>query len=179
MFKGIIKLVLILNSNQKPWQIAGAAAMGLLMALVPAGNLLWIFLLLLLFLLRINRAIGLLFLLIFRLFAPLYDPLLDNLGYSLLTMASLKTFWESLYNLPVVPFTMFNDSLVMGGLAAGLVLFVPVTLLFRLLVTLYRNKIVPLWCHSKIYNKLKNIPWIKKLAGAFSAGARAVKVGRS
>ena len=153
--------------------------MGFLLALVPAGNLLWVFLLLLLFLLRVNRAVGLLFLLVFRLFAPFYDPLLEKAGYALLTAAPLHDLWVSLYNMPVVPFTRFNDSLVTGGFVAGVVLFIPVMLLFRLLVNLYRNKIVPLWCNSGFYKKLKALPWFKKLTGAFSAGARAIKVGRS
>ncbi|MDC7221769.1 MAG: TIGR03546 family protein [Spirochaetales bacterium] len=179
MFKGIVKLILILNSNQKPWQIAGAAAMGFLLALVPAGNLLWVFLFLLFLLMRVNRAIGLLFLLIFRLFANLYDPLLDRIGYTLLTMTPLEPFWTSLYNIPVVPFTKFNDSLVLGGLIGGLVLFIPVMLLFRILVNLYRNKLVPKWCESKIYKKLQTLPWFKKLTGAFSVGARAFKAGRN
>ncbi|MDC7224540.1 MAG: TIGR03546 family protein [Spirochaetales bacterium] len=179
MFKGIVKLILVLNSNQKPWQIAGAVAMGFLLALIPAGNLLWVFLFLLFLLMRVNRAIGLLFLLLFRLGAPLYDPLLDRIGYALLTMAPLEAFWTSLYNIPVLPFTRFNDSLVMGGLIGGLVMFVPVMLIFRLLVNLYRKKLVPKWCESKIYKKLQTLPWFKKLTGAFSAGARAVRVGRN
>jgi len=179
MFKGIVKLLLILNSNQKPVQIAGAAAMGLLLAFIPAGNLLWIFLFILFLLIRINRAVGLLFLLIFRLFAPFYDPLLDRIGYALLTMEKLVPIWTDLYNIPLVPFTSFNNSLVLGGFLAGLILFIPVMLLFSLLVNLYRKKLVPLWYKSKIYGKLKTLPWFRKLTGAFSVGARAVRAGRS
>ncbi len=179
MFKGIVKLILILNSNQKPVQIAGAAALGLLLALVPAGNLLWIALFLLFFLVRVNRAVGLLFLLIFRLFAPLYDPLLDRIGYGMLTMGNLEPLWTGLYNMPLLPFTNFNDSLVMGGFLSGLILFIPALLLFSVLIRLYRNKLVPLWCNSKFYKKLSALPWFKKLTGAFSAGARAVRAGRS
>jgi uncharacterized protein (TIGR03546 family) len=179
MFKGLVKLILILNSNQKPWQIAGAAAIGFLLALIPAGNMLWAILFLVFLLLRVNRAIGLLFLLIFRLFITLYDPLLDKIGFALLNMDSLTPFWTTLYNTPLVPFTEFNDSLVMGGFVAGIILFVPVMLLFRVLVNLYRHKLVPLWCKSPIYKKLKTLTWFKKLTGAFSAGARAVRVGRN
>jgi uncharacterized protein (TIGR03546 family) len=178
MFKGLIKLLLVLNSNQKPWQIAGAGAMGFLLAMVPAGNLLWIGLFILFLLMRVNRAVGLMFLILFRIFAPFYDGILDSLGYGLLTEARLVPLWINLYNMPVVPFTSFNDSLVMGGLVAGVVLFIPVMFLFRILVNFYRKKLVPLWCNSKIYKKLKALPWFKKLLSAFSAGSRVVKVGR-
>ena len=178
MFKGLIKLILILNSNQKPWQIAGAAAMGFLLAIIPAANLLWVVIFIFFLFMRVNRAVGLMFMLLFRLFAPFYDNMLDFVGFTLLTSVSLESLWISLYNLPVVPFTSFNDSLVMGGFICGVILFIPVMLIFRVLVNLYRNKLVPLWCHSKIYKKLKTLPWFKKLLSAFSTGARVVNVGR-
>lgn len=179
MFKGLIKLFLILNSNQKPWQIAGAAAMGFLLACVPGGNLLWIALLILLLILRVNRAVGLLFMVLFRLFAPFYDGMLDRIGYAVLTTERLVPLWTELYNLPLVPYTSFNDTLVMGGLLTGLAMFVPIMLIFRILVKVYRNKIAPKWQESKLYKKLHTLPWFNKLATVLDGGAKAFKVVRS
>ncbi len=168
MLKGIVKFLLILNSNQRAWQIAGAVAFGLLLAMVPAANLLWVLLFVLLLVIKVNKAVALLFMVIFRLFAPLYDPLTESLGFAVLSVSGLEGFFSFLYNTPLLPFFAFNNSLVMGGFLCGLVLFAPMVLIVSLLVGLYRKKVSPLWKNSKFYKKLAAVPWIKKISDFFS-----------
>ncbi len=168
MLKGIIKFFLILNSNQKAWQIAGAVAFGLLMAMVPAKNLLWVLLFILLFVIKVNKAVAMLFMLIFRLFAPLFDPLTEKLGFLILSMPSLEKFFTFLYNTPIIPFFAFNNSLVMGGFISGLVLFAPIVILFTILVKIFRKKVSPKIKGSKIYKKFNALPWVKKISSLFS-----------
>jgi hypothetical protein len=42
MIRGIAYLVVALNANTRPGEIAAGAACGVLLALIPGGNLLWI-----------------------------------------------------------------------------------------------------------------------------------------
>ncbi len=62
MIKGIARLIVALNANTRPGEIAAGAAFGLLLALVPGGNLLWSVLFILTFFLKINMAMELLLL---------------------------------------------------------------------------------------------------------------------
>jgi uncharacterized protein (TIGR03546 family) len=84
-------------------------------------------------------------------------PALDALGWSILHIDSLQPLFTTMYNMPFVPFTKFNNTLVMGGLAAGIVLWLPVFFLFKALIPLYRNHLAP---------KIRNSKLVKKLAGS-------------
>jgi hypothetical protein len=45
--------------------------------------------------------------------------------------------------MPFVPFTNFNNTLVMGGLAGGIALWLPVFLIFMGFISLYRHTLGP------------------------------------
>ena len=85
MIKSIARLVIALNANTRPVEIAAGAGFGLLLALVPGGNLLWIALFILTFFLKINMAMQFLVMGLARLVVPLADPALDRLGWAVLT----------------------------------------------------------------------------------------------
>jgi hypothetical protein len=77
--------------------------------------------------------------------------------------------------MPFVPFTKFNNTLVAGGLASGIVLWLPVFLLVILLVPLYRDKLVPRIRNSKIVMAIKKLPVIAPLIDAVSKAALGSK----
>ena len=172
MIKAIIKLVATLNSKRGVGEIAGGAAFGLLLALVPAGNLIWAVLLLLTWFLKVNFAVEMLVLAVLKLVLPLVDPLLDSLGWAVLTLQPLQRPFAALYNAPLAPFTRFNNTIVMGGLLAGIVLWTPAYLLFRRLVRLYRERAKPRIEASKAYKWFRKLPLIESLlkAAARSSG---------
>ena len=143
----IAKVVAALNANTRSTEIGAAIAYALLLALIPAGNLLWIALLVLSFFVRINNAMLFVFLAVFSLFAAIFDPLTDLVGYAVLKAGFLTSLWTSLANIPFVPWTKFNNTLVMGGLLVGLVLFVPVAWAFSALVKAWRSGV-----REKLYN---------------------------
>jgi uncharacterized protein (TIGR03546 family) len=159
----IARIIASLNANQRPGEIAAGAAMGLLLALVPTGNLLWVALFVLTAFLKLNLGIELLVLVVLRPFAPLADPLLHQVGSAILTGAGLEGFFTTLYNLPLVPFTRFNNTVVMGALAAGLALWIPVFLLARVLVRVYRKHIHPRLAESRIVKAIQRIPIVSRV----------------
>src|SRR4029077_16844645 len=73
----------------------------------------------------------------------------------LVKISALKPFWTRLYNMPIVPYTKFNNTLVMGSLVIGLIFFIPIYFLAREGVLVYRRTL-----HEKIL-KLKILQIIK------------------
>ncbi|MBQ2219499.1 MAG: TIGR03546 family protein, partial [Elusimicrobia bacterium] len=67
------------------------------------------------------------------------DPLFYIFGYYLLNISSLNSFYTYLYNLPVVPFTKFNNTVVMGSLVVGIILIIPNMIIAKKLLVYYRT----------------------------------------
>jgi uncharacterized protein (TIGR03546 family) len=159
----IARIIASLNANQRPGEIAAGAAMGVLLALLPAGNLLWIALFVLTVFLKLNLGIELLVLVVLRPVAPLADPLLHQVGVAILTNGGLESLFTAVYNLPLLPFTRFNNTVVMGALAAGLALWIPVFFLARVLVRVYRSHIHPRLAESRIVKAFQRIPIVSRI----------------
>ncbi len=157
VLNAVARIVAALNSNRRPGEVAAGVSCALVLALVPGGNLLWIAVFALLFLVKINLSIALLSLALFTLAAPLADPALDAVGYSVLTAEPLRSAFTAAYNLPIAPFAGFNETLVMGGLLVGLALWMPVYLATRAFLQLYRNTL-----RSKIL-QLPPVRWFTRL----------------
>ncbi|HUW69211.1 MAG TPA: TIGR03546 family protein [bacterium] len=171
MIKTLARTIVALNSNARKEHIASGFAWGLLLALVPAGNLIWILLFFVSFFIKNNQAVQLLSIALLKIVLPLAAPLLDALGHTILTIESLQGAFAYLYNLPIAPFTRFNNTLVMGGLAAGLVLWLPAFLAIRAAVPVYRNKLAPRIIESKVYKAIMKLPLVSSLTKALSSAA--------
>jgi uncharacterized protein (TIGR03546 family) len=88
------------------------------------------------------------------LFVPigfLLDPLFDWIGHSLLFTPSLTPLWTSLYNMPIVPLTNFNNTVVLGSLVFALLFLVPLFLAMRWAVARYRVTVGERVRQSKFY----------------------------
>jgi uncharacterized protein (TIGR03546 family) len=155
----IAKLIAGLNANRRAGEIAAGVSMGVLLALIPGANLLWLLIFVLTVFLKLNLGIELLVLAILKPIAPLGDPLLHTLGVS----EELFGLFTSLYNVPLLPFTRFNNTVVMGGVVAGLLLWLPIFFLSRVLVRVYRKRIHPRLAESKIVKAFQRVPIVSKL----------------
>lgn len=159
----IARLIASLNANRRPGEIAAGIAMGVWLALLPAGNLLWVALFLVTVFLKLNLAIELLILAVLSPVAGLVDGQLHLLGSAVLMAEGLASFFTELYNLPVVPFTRFNNTVVMGALLAGAVLWIPIFFVGRVLVRVYRRTIHPRLVESKLVKGVQRIPGVSRL----------------
>jgi uncharacterized protein (TIGR03546 family) len=138
----LAKLIKILRSAATPAQIAGGFMLGMVLGLTPlltVHNLL-VFILIIIF--NVNIAMAIFSFGIFSGLAYLFDPLFHNLGYYLLVeVRSLHGLWTSLYNIPVVALSRYNNTVVMGSLVTAVILMLPVYFLTRSGVVQYREKI--------------------------------------
>jgi uncharacterized protein (TIGR03546 family) len=120
-----------LTIDATPQQMALGMSFGMLVGLVPKGNLLAAVLMIILCSLRINLAVGLMAAFVFSWSGILLDPTTHQIGQFLLKHESLQGFWTQLYDMSVVPWTNFNNTIVMGSFTLGLGLFLPVYFLSR------------------------------------------------
>ena len=137
--KLVQSLVKELHSDGTPMQIALGAALGAALGLTPIANVHNAVVLALLLVLNVSFGAGML---AWGLFVPLgfiLDPLFDRIGHALLMETpALTPLWTSWFNAPLVPYTNFNNTVVLGSVVGWLVLFVPIVLLVRSLVVRYR-----------------------------------------
>ena len=161
----IARVIASLNANRRPGEIAAGLATGVLLALLPAGNLLWVTLFVLTAFVKLNFGMELIAVAILSPLAPLLDPALHALGLRVLSAPGLAPVFAAVYSLPLMPFTRFNNTVVMGALIAGLAAWVPAFLLGRVLVRVYRTHLHPRLAESKIVKTFQRIPIVSRIAG--------------
>ncbi|MFI4849989.1 MAG: TIGR03546 family protein [Gimesia chilikensis] len=143
-----------------PRQLALGFSMGMVIGLVPKDNLIALMLLFILASSKVNLCSASLATLVFSWLGVLLDPLSHLLGKKVLSASSLQGFWQSVYELPLAPWTDFNNTVVMGSLLLGLCLFYPA---YRLTRPLF-EKYTPI-----VAERLKKY-WIVKLLWGTEVG---------
>jgi len=142
LLRQLFKFFELLHSETSPHQLCAGFVVGMFMGFLPASNLLWLGMVMTLFLFRVNIAAALLSYALFLMVSFFLDPAFDKLGLAILTQAGLKPLWVTFYNAPLIPFTRFNNTIVMGGLAISLILAVPLFFISRTLILNYREVVV-------------------------------------
>jgi len=139
LLKWLQSLVKALASDGTPGQVAAGIALGAALGLTPVASLHNLVIVLAALVLNVSLA-G--FSLGWTLFVPvgfLLDPLFNSIGNALLGAPSLTPLWTRLANLPVVPFTSFNNTVVLGSLVFWIVAWLPVFFLARWAIAKYRT----------------------------------------
>lgn len=144
-----------LTSDTDPSQIGWGIALGFVIGLIPKANLTAQLLLVLLMALKVNIPMGLITMFLVSFVNPLFDKVTDPLGYALLSAEPLAPLWTALYNLPVVPWTGFNNTVLLGGLLAGAALFFPVYLAGRRFGVYYNAGLRDKVMNSRVVKGLK------------------------
>ena len=164
MISFVAKLLKALNVNTNPGEIAHGIACGFLLGLMPKSSLLWYLIFIFVLFIKINKPAYLIMIVLGSSVAVLLDPLFDSVGYAVLTVPSLYGFYARLIDIPFVYFTRFNNTVVMGSLVCGIILYVPVYVIARILVKLWRRYGVPAMRHSKIIKIVNQVPILSKIA---------------
>jgi uncharacterized protein (TIGR03546 family) len=155
MIKLLAKLLRVLNSEADPGQISLGLCFAMIVGLTPLVSLHNLFVVLLVFVLRVNLSAFLLGLALFTGIAYLLDPLFHQLGLAVLTAPSLADLWTSLYQSVWWRLEHGNNSIVMGSLVFSVALFVPVLLLSNLLIRRYRQHVMVWVQKSRIMQMFK------------------------
>lgn len=168
LLKWIFDLFRVLNSNKNEGEIAAGFSFGIMLALIPGGNLLWVGLFVIGFFTRLNLLTAFVTMGLGKLLAVLIDPFLDSAGFYILNIKALGGIFTWLYNLPIVPYTAFNNSVVMGGFVVSIILAVPLFILFKKVIVLYREKVRDRIKNSRFGKYVLKLPVVGKLSGLVS-----------
>lgn len=150
-------LAAALHGGSDPRQLAAGFALGAALGLVPKGNLFAVIFLLLFFALRLNKGLALLAAAFFTPIGYAVDGPAHKIGLALLNASALRGLWTSLYDLPIVPLTRFNNTVVLGNLVLGLALFVPLYFAFLRFAAWYNTNL------AARVERLKVVQWLKGL----------------
>lgn len=138
LLKMLKQIVVIFQTDISPNQVAWGFALGAILGLVPNMFMkLVLFIIIMMF--RVNVSAAFVAWAIYEILSFALDPLFDVIGYQILNISFLNAFYTWLYNLPVIPFTKFNNTVVMGSLIAGIILIIPNMIIAKKLLVYYRT----------------------------------------
>lgn len=142
LLKQIFGLIKLLNSETGGNQIAAGIAAGFVLGMTPGLSLqsLIIFLFILFFRIQAGAAFACAF--FFSFIAWLLDPWFDQIGSWALELPNMQGLYTTLYNLPIVPMTRFNNSIFMGSGILSLLLTPVIFVLAKFIVNKYRDLVV-------------------------------------
>lgn len=150
------------NLNEAPVeQISLGVILGMFVGLLPVSInsvIIGFFLMAL----KTDKMSGVLTALVFGLFGGLIDRVAHVLGYFVLVQVPfLQPLWTALYNLPLMAFSGFNNTIVMGNTVIGLLLIVPLNIAVKKGLAKYRATAFASWA-------VENLAENKKLTGLFN-----------
>jgi uncharacterized protein (TIGR03546 family) len=151
LLKLIQSIIKTLHSEGTPGQVAAGIALGAALGLTPLMNVHNLIVFALIVILNVSFGGGMLG---WALFVPLgfiLDPAFHAIGSGLLESPSLRPLWTDLYNTPLVPYTNFNNTIVLGSVVGWLVLSVPIFFAARWGVARYRATIGERVRQSRFY----------------------------
>ena len=139
LLKLLQSLFKTLHSDGSPGQVAAGIALGACLGLTPLlnGHNLVVFILIVI--LNVSFGGGMLGWALFTPFGFLLDPLFDRLGRALLLETpSLTPLWTAWFNTPGIPYSNFNNTVVLGSFVGWLLLMVPIFFFSRWAIIRYR-----------------------------------------
>ncbi len=151
----LISLIKLLHSENGASQIAAGCTIGLLLGLSPLISIQGLVLVFLLACLRVQIGAALAMMAVTKTLALLSLPLLAFIGEYVLSAEIFTSTFTQMYNLPLLPYTKFNHSTVMGGLIISLILGPLIFLLFRLFVERYQQELLEKVKRTKIWKAMK------------------------
>lgn len=169
LLKQIINLIRLLHSDTGQSQIAAGLAYGVFLGFAPFLSLQTVLVLFVVFLFRVQLGAVFVSAFFFKFIAFLLDPAADPIGRMLLENPSFRPLWITMYNVPLLPMTRFNNSIVLGSFAISLILCPVLYFVFKSLVIKYQTTMVrrfesskawKLWKATKVfdwYTKYRNL----------------------
>ena len=155
LLKQIFQFLKILNSDTGTNQIAAGIAAGFVLGMTPALSLQSLLIFLAIFLFRIQPGAAFVTAFFFKFIAFALDPVFHSTGEAVLAMGGLQGLFTTLYNMPILPMTRFNNTVVMGSGVISLALFPVVFVLGRILVQKYRKAVVEKFKKTKFWKAIK------------------------
>ncbi len=162
MIKYVTSFFKAINANAHPGDIAHAVALGLFLAILPKNNLTFTFLFFLSIFIRINKGAFFISFILFGFVTPFMDVLINNIGFWAVQLSFLRPIFIALENIPFIALFKLSNTMVLGGIIWGLILYIPVYILTRIIIAKYRKYMQPA-VNVKGVGLLGKIPLLRHL----------------
>lgn len=129
LVKQFLSLRAAIVGRNEPAQLAWGVAFGVLLGIVPHGNLLAVILLVILLSLRLNHGIATVAAVAATFLAVRLDPYSHQLGRFVLTHQDFSRHLANAWQMPFVPWTDINNTVVLGSFLIGVAALLPIFLL--------------------------------------------------
>lgn len=155
ILKQLFAFIKLLNSDTGNISLAMGMTCGFILGMTPVLSLHSLLVFIILFVFRIQIGAALLAAFFFKFIAFLLDPVFHAVGSKILEIKSLESLFTSLYNLPIVPYTRFNNSIVMGSAAVTFLLSPVIFILSQYFIVKYRELIVARFKNTKFWKAIE------------------------
>src|SRR3954466_1410587 len=154
LLKLIQSIIKTLHSAGTPGQVAAGMALGSALGLTPLMNLHNLAIFSILVLLNVSFGGGMLGWMLFVPVGFLLDPLFDAMGSALLSAPGLRSLWTDWTNTPILPFTNFNNTVVLGSFVFWAVFAIPIFFAARYGIARYRATVGERVRQSRFYKAI-------------------------
>lgn len=155
ILKQLFAFIKLLNSETGNISIASGMTCGFILGMTPVLSLHSLFIFLILFFFRIQIGAALVTAFFFKFIAFLLDPAFHAVGSMVLEMQSLQGIFTSLYNMPLIPFTRFNNSIVMGSAVITFALSPFIFIASQFFIIKYRQIVVARFRQTKVWKAVE------------------------
>ena len=153
LLKLVQSLIKTLHSEGTPGQVAAGIALGSVLGLTPLVNVHNLLIAALILVLNVSVGGAMLGWALFLPAGFLLDPLFDRIGRQLLLETpALEPLWTAWFNTPVLPYTNFNNTIVLGSVVTWLALALPISFAARYGVARHRATLGERVRRSRFYN---------------------------
>jgi uncharacterized protein (TIGR03546 family) len=155
ILKQLFAFIKLLNSDTGNISLAMGMTCGFILGMTPVLSLHSLLVFLILFFFRIQIGAALVTAFFFKFTAFLLDPIFHSVGSKVLEMESLQGLLTQLYNMPVIPYTRFNNSIVMGSAVITFALSPIVFILSQYFIIKYREIVVAKFKDTKFWKAMQ------------------------
>lgn len=151
LLKQLYNFLKLLNSDTGTNQLAAGLTLGLLLGFAPFISLQTLIVIFIVFIFRVQFGAAMLSAFFFKFIAFLFDGPAHHLGKAVLEAEALRPLFISMYNMPFVPMTRFNNSIIMGSLVVSILLAPFAYFGFKALIFKYRELILARFKNTKFW----------------------------
>lgn len=151
LLRQLFKFFKLLNSDTATHSLAWGMSLGCVLGFSPILSFQAFLVFAICFVFRVQLGAAFFSAFFFKIIAFIIDPLADQLGQAVLEWASMRDLFVTLYNMPLIPLTRFNNSVVMGSGIIGFTLAIPLFFGFKVFIVKYRQNVVARFRDSKIW----------------------------
>lgn len=163
MIQYAVSFIKAMNQNSHPGDIAHAACLGFLLAMLPKNNLTFTFLFFLTIFIRVNKGFFFICFILLGFVTPFADTVINKTGYWILSLDFLKPVFTFFYQTPFLGLFKLTNTMVAGALFLSLILYIPIYILVRFLTAQYRKFISPKLFGNSKSGFIYKIPLLRHL----------------